>query len=137
MIITRRRHRGATDGKGPQNAVTEHTDSSTPGQEALPGTGARESTPAGSPHPRKPLLPGLAAALVRRLQTPLPGAQPRLRFEMPPEWVEDPTVPETEASTRFGHPGPRMSSQHPLYMGFMGTVGVGLALLVYWIGSPI
>ncbi len=28
-----------------------------------------------------------------------------------------------------------MSSQHPLYMGFMGTVGVGLALLVYWIGS--
>ncbi|BCW79186.1 AI-2E family transporter [Arthrobacter sp. NicSoilC5] len=28
-----------------------------------------------------------------------------------------------------------MSPQHPLYMGFMGTVGVGLALLVYWIGS--
>ena len=28
-----------------------------------------------------------------------------------------------------------MSAQHPLYMGFMGTVGVGLALLVYWIGS--
>ena len=28
-----------------------------------------------------------------------------------------------------------MSAQHPLYMGFMGTVGVGFALLVYWIGS--
>lgn len=28
-----------------------------------------------------------------------------------------------------------MSAQHPLYMGFMGTVGVGVALLVYWIGS--
>ena len=28
-----------------------------------------------------------------------------------------------------------MSSQHPLYVGFMGTVGVGVALLVYWIGS--
>ncbi|MDI3279698.1 AI-2E family transporter, partial [Arthrobacter sp. AL08] len=36
---------------------------------------------------------------------------------------------------QFGPPGPQMSMQHPLYMGFMGTVGVGLALLVYWIGS--
>lgn len=36
---------------------------------------------------------------------------------------------------QYGRPGPRMSQQHPLYLGFMGTVGVGLALLVYWIGS--
>ena len=43
---------------------------------------------------------------------------------------------ETSATdARFGSPGPRMSAQHPLYMGFMGTVGVGFALLVYWIGS--
>ncbi|WP_309976323.1 AI-2E family transporter [Arthrobacter oryzae] len=81
------------------------------------------------------MLPGLAAAVVRRLRTPIPGAQPRLRFEMPPESAEDSITPETEKGTRFGHPGPRMSSQHPLYMGFMGTVGVGVALLVYWIGS--
>lgn len=135
MIITRSRSSGATDGKGPQNAVTEHTDSSTPGQEATPGSGTRESVPGSSQHERKPVLPGLAAALLRRLRTPLPGAQPRLRFEMPPDFDEDATTPETETGTRFGHPGPRMSSQHPLYMGFMGTVGVGLALLVYWIGS--
>ncbi|MDQ0145057.1 AI-2E family transporter [Pseudarthrobacter niigatensis] len=81
-----------------------------------------------------------AAALghvVRRLRQPLPGAQPRLRFEMPPEYTGQ--LPEEDhdggEEPQFGHPGPRMSPQHPLYMGFMGTVGVGLALLVYWIGS--
>ncbi|WP_160668998.1 AI-2E family transporter [Pseudarthrobacter sp. ATCC 49987] len=73
--------------------------------------------------------------MAHRLRQPLPGAQPRLRFEMPPEQVEDRTAPGTEEGTRFGNPGPRMSSQHPLYVGFMGTVGVGVALLVYWIGS--
>ncbi|MGO4190999.1 AI-2E family transporter [Arthrobacter sp. YAF17] len=73
-------------------------------------------------------------AMAHRLRQPLPGAQPRLRFEMPPE-QDDETTPETETGTRFGDPGPRMSSQHPLYVGFMGTVGVGVALLVYWIGS--
>jgi predicted PurR-regulated permease PerM len=73
-------------------------------------------------------------AMAHRLRQPLPGAQPRLRFEMPPE-QEDEITPETETGTRFGDPGPRMSSQHPLYVGFMGTVGVGVALLVYWIGS--
>ncbi|HEX9088415.1 MAG TPA: AI-2E family transporter [Arthrobacter sp.] len=73
--------------------------------------------------------------MAHRLRQPLPGAQPRLRFEMPPEQEVDEFTPESETSTRFGNPGPRMSSQHPLYVGFMGTVGVGVALLVYWIGS--
>ena len=73
--------------------------------------------------------------MAHRLRQPLPGAQPRLRFEMPPEQDDDEMTPETEKGTRFGNPGPRMSSQHPLYVGFMGTVGVGVALLVYWIGS--
>jgi len=72
--------------------------------------------------------------MAHRLRQPLPGAQPRLRFEMPPEQDAE-TTPESETGTRFGDPGPRMSSQHPLYVGFMGTVGVGVALLVYWIGS--
>lgn len=73
--------------------------------------------------------------MAHRLRQPLPGAQPRLRFEMPPEQDEDEMTPESGNGTRFGSPGPRMSSQHPLYVGFMGTVGVGVALLVYWIGS--
>lgn len=58
---------------------------------------------------------------------------------MPPEYVQEQEVsttdPDGEVRPQFGRPGPRMSPQHPLYMGFMGTVGVGLALLVYWIGS--
>ncbi|WP_346925477.1 AI-2E family transporter [uncultured Arthrobacter sp.] len=80
-------------------------------------------------------MAGVLNSLAYRLRQPLPGAQPRLRFEMPPEHEDDETTPETEKGTRFGDPGPRMSSQHPLYVGFMGTVGVGVALLVYWIGS--
>ena len=72
--------------------------------------------------------------MAHRLRQPLPGAQPRLRFEMPPEEHDEATA-ESGTGTRFGDPGPRMSAQHPLYVGFMGTVGVGMALLVYWIGS--
>ena len=78
------------------------------------------------------------ASLLRRLRQPLPGAQPRLRFEMPPEYPQHETGDAEDygqAAPHFGQPGPRMSTQHPLYLGFMGTVGVGLALLVYWIGS--
>ncbi len=83
---------------------------------------------------------GAAAALgsvIRRLRQPLPGAQPRLRFEMPPEYShqEEATGDAVQSPPQFGQPGPRLSPQHPLYLGFMGTVGVGLALLVYWIGS--
>jgi len=80
-------------------------------------------------------MAGVLNSMAYRLRQPLPGAQPRLRFEMPPEQEDDGTTPETESGTRFGNPGPQMSSQHPLYVGFMGTVGVGVALLVYWIGS--
>ncbi|MEJ1178333.1 AI-2E family transporter [Pseudarthrobacter sp. CCNWLW217] len=84
---------------------------------------------------------GAAAALgsvLRRLRQPLPGAQPRLRFEMPPEYSQQEESADSDSvqsPPQFGQPGPRISPQHPLYLGFMGTVGVGLALLVYWIGS--
>jgi predicted PurR-regulated permease PerM len=116
--------------------VTDKTEESPAGQ---------ENPPADSPQTgQQPPVPGRwprAAALVsllRRLRQPLPGAQPRLRFEMPPEYSEHEAEDAEEhgqAAPQFGYPGPRMSAQHPLYLGFMGTVGVGLALLVYWIGS--
>jgi predicted PurR-regulated permease PerM len=119
------------------NAVTEHTDSSSAGQEEAQESGSQEHGPeetVASPRPATS-RPRIAVANVllsaaRRLRQPLPGAQPRIRFEMPPEH-------EAEAGPEapFGSPGPRMSAQHPLYVGFMGTVGVGIALLVYWIGS--
>lgn len=78
------------------------------------------------------------ASFVRRLRQPIPGAQPRLRFEMPPELEHDATTGADEDETggpRFGSPGPRMSAQHPLYVGFMGTAGVGVALMLYYIGT--
>ncbi|MCH6469763.1 AI-2E family transporter [Sinomonas sp. 5-5] len=64
-----------------------------------------------------------------RLRRPIPGAQPRVRFQMPPLLEAAEPEPESE----FGKPGPRMSTQHPVYVGFMGTVGVGIALALYYI----
>ena len=119
--------------------MTDKTDESSAAHEKP--TGAEPS--AGAPQVPAPVRRrGAAAAalglVVHRLRQPLPGAQPRLRFEMPPEYShQEKQVGEEsgEVEPQFGDPGPRMSPQHPLYMGFMGTVGVGLALLVYWIGS--
>ncbi|MEN2743618.1 AI-2E family transporter [Sinomonas halotolerans] len=68
------------------------------------------------------------------MRAPLPGAQPRIRFEMPPVQDEEAEA-EADAAAPFGEPGPRMSSKHPLYIGFMGTVGVGIALGLYYIAS--
>ncbi len=108
--------------------MTDPTDSSPSGQAVPPESVAR---PAQAPA-------GFLAAMARRLRQPLPGAQPRLRFDLPPEQLDDADAAlEDTEETRFGRPGPRISAQHPLYVGFMGTVGVGVALLVYWIGSNI
>ena len=115
--------------------MTGHTDSSPSGPEEAPESGSTVGSPDEHVSPRRAALAGMLNTMAQRLRQPLPGAQPRLRFEFPPEHEEDETAPETEADTRFGRPGPRMSSQHPFYVGFMGTVGVGVALLVYWIGS--
>jgi predicted PurR-regulated permease PerM len=118
--------------------VSEHTDSSPAGheesQESDPLTEKPGRAPLTQVSNRRAALAAVLSTVAHRLRQPLPGAQPRLRFEMPPELLEEPT-PETGTSARFGSPGPRMSSQHPLYVGFMGTVGVGAALLLYWIGS--
>jgi predicted PurR-regulated permease PerM len=112
--------------------VSEHTDSSPAGQEESQESGPGDRAPQEHASPRRAALALALVAVARRLRQPIPGAQPRLRFEMPPELLDEP-APETD--TRFGPPGPRISSQHPLYVGFMGTVGVGVALLLYWIAS--
>ncbi|MFJ5693230.1 AI-2E family transporter [Arthrobacter sp. NPDC093125] len=106
---------------------------------AAPKTGAPDEAPqhhAAQQLPRNVRAAALGSVL-KRLRQPLPGAQPRLRFEMPPEQLDRFEAESQDAveAERFGAPGPRISAQHPLYLGFMLTVGVGLALLVYWIGS--
>ncbi|XAS66079.1 AI-2E family transporter [Micrococcaceae bacterium Sec5.7] len=118
--------------------MTEHTDASSAGQEDPIGTGSPEIGPDKLKSGRAAASSAAIGSILRKLRRPLPGAQPRLRFEMPPERSGSIDVEVTgpnEVTTRFGDPGPRMSSKHPLYLGFMGTVGVGVALLVYWIGS--
>jgi predicted PurR-regulated permease PerM len=119
--------------------VTDKTDESSAAPENPEGTQPPAAAPQGPAAARRK-RPAAAALgmLVHRLRQPLPGAQPRLRFEMPPEYARqngDGGGQESEVHPQFGSPGPRISPQHPLYLGFMGTVGVGLALLVYWIGS--
>jgi predicted PurR-regulated permease PerM len=119
--------------------VTDKTDESSAAHENPNGA----EHPATAPQDRAPVHRRATAAaalgqVVRRLRQPLPGAQPRLRFEMPPEYMQHEQAvedPDGVARPQFGDLGPRMSPQHPLYLGFMGTVGVGVALLVYWIGS--
>ena len=130
-----------------EQALKPVTDETEESSAASGNSGAREPAPAVPPVEREEQpearRKGSAAVTIglvaRRLRQPLPGAQPRPRFEMPPEYVQEQepvtTDPDGEPRPQFGSPGPRMSPQHPLYLGFMGTVGVGLALLVYWIGS--
>ncbi|WP_163162514.1 AI-2E family transporter [Arthrobacter sp. Alg241-R88] len=119
--------------------MTDKTDESSAAHENPAGAEPSANAPQDPvPVRRKGAAAAALGLVVRRLRQPLPGAQPRLRFEMPPEYShQDNQVDRQpgEVEPQFGDPGPRMSPQHPLYMGFMGTVGVGLALLVYWIGS--
>ncbi|GAB3265643.1 AI-2E family transporter [Arthrobacter pigmenti] len=101
-------------------------------------------------------------ALIARAKQPLPGAKPRRRFEWPPESIVGPDEdaetgtahaadraeggtdphraaigPDDSGDARFGEPGPRLSSRNPIYLGFMGTVGVGFALLMYYIVTNV
>ncbi|WP_459791362.1 AI-2E family transporter [Arthrobacter sp. AD-310] len=119
--------------------MTDKTDESSAAAENPGSHEPPAATPHGAEGGHRKRSAAVALGLVaRRLRQPLPGAQPRLRFEMPPEAPEQEEFtedPDGVTRPQFGAPGPRMSPQHPLYMGFMGTVGVGVALLVYWIGS--
>ncbi|WP_395940420.1 AI-2E family transporter [Arthrobacter sp. UKPF54-2] len=118
--------------------MTEPTDPSPSGHAATQESGSQPRGPL-EPAPQhsapRAAAAGFLISMARRLRQPLPGAQPRLRFEMPPEQEDTEAGADSGNTARFGDPGPRMSAQHPLYVGFMGTVGVGAALLVYWIGS--
>ncbi|WP_426003202.1 AI-2E family transporter [Paenarthrobacter sp. NyZ202] len=101
-----------------------------------PGSTA-ENAPVDGTSATVPVRTGRMAALARRLRQPIPGARTRVRFEMPPEEEAGTSLEAigTDDDHGFGAPGPRMSSQHPLYVGFMGTAGVGVALLVFYIAS--
>jgi hypothetical protein len=88
---------------------------------------------AGGPEPSRRSLSALLSHARR-----FPGAQPRRRFEFPPELepapvAVDPSVQLTDERLKFGGAYPRSMRQHPIHFGFMASVGVGLALLAYFI----
>ncbi|MEG9248703.1 AI-2E family transporter [Arthrobacter sp. Soc17.1.1.1] len=68
----------------------------------------------------------------------LPAAQPRPRFEFPPERepvgvAVDPDVSLADERLKFSGPDRRSMRTHPIHFGFMMSVGVGLALLAFFI----
>lgn len=66
--------------------------------------------------------------LVKRLRQPVPGAQPRVRFDLPVA----PSGPSETAAVIEAASGGSLF-RHPIYFGFMGTVGVGIALFLSYI----
>ncbi|HAP88973.1 MAG TPA: hypothetical protein DCR15_04000, partial [Arthrobacter bacterium] len=79
--------------------MTDKTEESSPGHENQPAADARESLPERPATTRWRSAAAAFGLLVRRLR--LPGAQPRLRFEFPPDY----TNPEEPADTDGGEAG--------------------------------
>ncbi|OUM39732.1 AI-2E family transporter [Arthrobacter sedimenti] len=82
--------------------------------------------------------PSALRSLFSLARRSLPAAQPRPRFEFPPELEPapvsvDPDVALTDERLKFGGAYPRTMRSHPIHFGFMMSVGVGLALLAFFI----
>lgn len=135
--------------------MSEHED--VPISEPLPRPASSVTEPPEEPDAEETVPPvearrralGIAMARLRHL---MPVAQPRRRFEFPPEVSDDIPVDESvtirDPRLKFGGPPPRSMRQHPIHFGFMASVGAGLALLAYfmitnvghllvWIGAAL
>lgn len=82
--------------------------------------------------------PSNLRSLFSRARRSLPTAQPRPRFEFPPEREPDPVAVDPDVSLsderlKFGGAPPPSVQAHPIHFGFMMSVGVGLALLAFFI----
>ncbi|MFJ2661955.1 AI-2E family transporter [Arthrobacter koreensis] len=100
----------------------------------------------GTPPTRRERLSS-AGSRAWRLISRIPGARPRPQFDFPPEEQDLEVLPEPEVDPdaklsderrRFGGPPPPLSTgagpdKHPIRFGFMFTVGVGFALLLFFI----
>jgi len=91
---------------------------------------SQTSQPSGTPGtPGAPDAPATQAVRPRRAELlgrflrPLPGPRPRPRFEVPPD--------EHAAAER--HPSSWAEPARPVQTGFLLAVGVGLALLCWWV----
>lgn len=84
-----------------------------------------------TPARRKSVLTALG-----RIGASIPRAQPRLRFEMPPEAQTPDEADDVEPPPPAAVSG-YSAAHHPIHFGFMATVGVGMALLLYFILTNI
>jgi predicted PurR-regulated permease PerM len=105
-------------------ADAEGNDNSGEPEAALP-------VPATTQARRKSVLTALG-----RIGASIPRAQPRLRFEMPPEARTPDEADDVEPSPPAAVSG-YTAAHHPIHFGFMATVGVGMALLLYFILTNI
>ncbi len=101
-----------------------------------PGTG-EDAQPAAAPDNGTP-PPSTMRSLFSLARKSLPTAQPRPRFEFPPERepvgvAVDPDVSLADERLKFSGPDHRSMKTHPIHFGFMMSVGVGLALLAFFI----
>ncbi|MHA7207483.1 AI-2E family transporter [Arthrobacter sp. MDT1-65] len=88
--------------------------------------------------PADPGPPTTLRSLFSLARKSLPTAQPRPRFEFPPERepegvAVDPDVSLADERLKFSGAYPRSMRTHPIHFGFMTSVGVGLALLAFFI----
>ncbi len=101
-----------------------------------PGTG-EDTQPTAAPGDGSP-PPSTMRSLFSLARKSLPTAQPRPRFEFPPERepvgvAVDPDVSLADERLKFSGPDRRSMRTHPIHFGFMMSVGVGLALLAFFI----
>ncbi|MCC9196107.1 AI-2E family transporter [Arthrobacter sp. zg-Y820] len=86
--------------------------------------------------PRQGFLAAASGRLRQAVPHGVPGARPRPRFEFPPE-VNAPAEASSGESSASGTPGNADDSARgmtaPIHFGFMFSVGVGFALLVFFI----
>lgn len=95
---------------------------------------------AGAADPRPSKRPGFLSAASDRLRQVaphgIPGARPRRRFEFPQESASalesSPAIPG-QAAGGGSDDSPGRVNAHPIHFGFMFSVGVGIALLCYFI----
>lgn len=102
-----------------------------------PSTGAAPEERAEERAPALTRSAGLRSFLSTARRS-LTSAPPRPRFEFPPESdldriPVDPGVSLADERLKFGGGYPRSTQAHPIHFGFMVTVGVGLALLAFFI----
>lgn len=92
---------------------------------AAPVTAAMASERgAQAPQPR-----GWRAWVLKKVLKPIPGAQPRVRFDLPVDPAGQLEAAAVVATAVEAAPANNMF-RHPIYFGFMGTVGVGIALFL-------